>query len=130
MPTFIGALSELSILRQHMHHQIKILFLFVFYSYGTQLLAQQATIDSLENELTLAQTDTTRINLHYYLADLLFGYDSIRPLNHLEEGLALAKKINDNYQIAVYYYWRGSFLARTSHYEKQSSLSGYCAAFF
>ena len=101
-----------------MHPKLKTLFFLAMCIYGRQLHAQQTIIDSLENELSIAQTDTTKINLHYYLADLLFGYDSIRPLKHLEEGLTLAKKINDNYQVAVYYYWRGSFLARSSHFAK------------
>ncbi len=83
---------------------------------GSWLHAQQKTIDSLENELTISHSDSAKIDLHYYLADLLFGYDSVRPLSHLEEGLALARKMDDNYQIAVYYYWRGSFLARTSYF--------------
>lgn len=116
MSTFIRAFYEASVLRNSMPHLLKTFFLLALCIYGEQLLAQQTMIDSLENELANAQTDTTKINLHYYLADLLFGYDSIRPLKHLDEGLVLAKKIKDNYQIAVYYYWRGSFLARTSHF--------------
>jgi len=119
MSTFMEALPEAShYCANSMHSKLKIFFFLALIIYGKPLHAQQAIIDSLENELRIAQNDTTRINLHYYLADLLFGYDSIRPRDHLKEGLALAKKINDNYQIAVYYYWRGSFLARSSHFSE------------
>ncbi len=113
-----------------MHSKLKLFFFLVLCIYGKLLHAQQTTIDSLEHELTIAQDDTTKINLHYYLADLLFGYDSIRPRNHLTEGLALAKKINDNYQIAVYYYWRGSFLARSSHFSKSLPFMDTALLFF
>jgi len=97
---------------------------------GSYIHAQQKTIDSLENELKIAQTDTAKINLHYYLADLLFGYDSIKPLNHLDQGLALARRVNDNYQIAVYYYWRGSFLARSSNFSRSLPFMDTALLFF
>ena len=99
-----------------MYYTLKLFFSTAIFFCQMQLVAQQRVIDSLENELTKPQNDTTKINLHYYLADLLFGYDTLRPIAHLEQGLALAREIKDNYQIAVYYYWRGSFLARTSKF--------------
>ena len=76
-----------------MYYSLKLFFstAIFFCLCDMQLVAQQSVIDSLENELTKPQNDTTKINLHYYLADLLFGYDTIRPITHLTQGLSLAR---------------------------------------
>ena len=64
-------------------------------SFSTTILAQNATIDSLKNELSLHTTkDTIRVNI---LNDLAYSYyqkDSIKTLIYLEESEALANTLN------------------------------------
>ena len=82
------------------------------------LFSQNKIIDSLSVLLQNAQQDTTKITLHYRLAEQLADYDVTRSDYHLEEGYKLAKGRNNKYYAAYYFLSKGDLLFDMAKYKE------------
>jgi signal transduction histidine kinase len=83
----------------------------------TSSLAQTSLIDSLRTLLQSTEQDTSRIKLHYQLAEEVSVYDTTEACKHLEAGYILAKAGNNNYYKARYHLLKGQLLYDWSKYD-------------
>ena len=104
---------------------MKISFCLLFLICSLPVSAQSPKIDSLENLLSKAQSDTTRVNL---LVDLTMEYWSSAPektLDYAKKAMAISEKIKykrgqaRSYQgIGVYYWQKNDHATALENYEK------------
>ncbi len=85
-------------------YSVHIIFalLFIFFT-ALNGLSQNSRIDSMENDLKHPKDDTAKITLLYNLSLEYYAYDTVKGMQYLERGYALAKKMNFLFQIANYY---------------------------
>src|SRR5882724_2092809 len=70
---------------------------------SSKTYSQNHYIDSMENDLKIAKSDTVKITLLINLAHEYFQYDSIKANKYFEQGHALALRMNYYYQLGSYY---------------------------
>lgn len=71
------------------------LFTIALFLFASSVFSQKTIADSLRKSLTAATTDTGRVRLMWNLAYAMSKYDPDSALTIAQEGLYLAKKIND-----------------------------------
>ena len=72
-----------------------ILFLLLFLSFSTTVIAQDTSIDSLENELVNhLLEDTTRVNLLNNLAFSYYSIDLDKAIEYIDEAVQIAEKLD------------------------------------
>src|SRR5450432_2182417 len=66
-------------------------------------VCQNHRIDSMKKDLRHPADDTFRITLLYNLSMEYYGYDTVKGMDYLEKGHAVAERMHYLYQIANYY---------------------------
>ena len=91
----------------------------------TQVIAQNAKIDSLKKLLVQSKADTNRVNLYYQVCKAYFRVSSDSSIKIAQQSLALAQKLNykkgmaDAYNgIGVSYYFKGNYPKAIENYQK------------
>jgi two-component system, NarL family, sensor kinase len=99
-------------------HYKQLLFAACFLLLSPVIFSQTKSIDSLLLLLKNVREDTTAIRLNYELSAELGNYDIQQADKYLEDGYALAKKINNKYYRAWYYKTKGGFLFDMTKYNE------------
>jgi signal transduction histidine kinase len=88
--------------------------------FSSTAFTQTNSIDSLRRLLQNAQPDTTKIKLHYQLAEALSGYDTVAAYKYLEEGKKLSKAIDNKFYAAKYYLTKSHLFYDMAKYDTAS----------
>lgn len=94
------------------------------------VFSQSPKIDSLQNLLTKAQSDTTRVNLIFEIAMESWSTAPEKTLANAEKVLSISRKINypkgeadGEYALGVYYWQKNKYPEALAHYSKSEKIS-------
>ena len=90
---------------------------------GCSARSQNVTADSLVQRLSVAATDSERIELDYRLDTAWMGYDMEKASHYLDSGLTLSEKIKSSYFISKYVQLEAALLTAKARYDDAQKMA-------